>query len=257
MDHKYSSKIWYGIFGKPYEGIEPAYFETTGKDWAEVLEKNSAKIIAELSILFEQKNNLLTPYFAQEMQSNKTNWRTVGFFFWGKKNHDVNRMFPETAKILRQIPHLVSASVNMLEPNSIIKAHFGDTNAVYRCHLGLKIPDGLPKCGFKVKEEWRAWENGKLLIFLDAHTHSAQNNSEYPRFILLLDVMRPEFTQKKNVICSFVLAMLTMYRISEFFPFIKKLSHLPDWALKLILLPIQIIWLIYTPVQNKIGYMWA
>jgi aspartyl/asparaginyl beta-hydroxylase (cupin superfamily) len=254
-EHK-NNYIWYGLFGEPYKGIEPAFFNTENLSWTKILENNAQTIIDELKVVFQEKNGILKPYFSEDMQSKKNNWRTIGFYFWGKKNHAINKMFPKTSRILKQIPNIISASINMLEAHSEIKPHFGDTNAIYRCHFGLQIPEGLPLCGFKVENEWRRWEEGKILVFLDAYTHSSINDTDKNRFILLIDVIRPEFVDNKTKICSFVLTMLTMYRISEVFPVIKKLANLPAWALKIMFSPLQLLWLLYVPIQNRIGFIW-
>jgi aspartyl/asparaginyl beta-hydroxylase (cupin superfamily) len=69
----------------------------------------------------------------------------------------------------------------------------------------------LPNCGFKVSGECRPWEEGKLLVFLDANVHEAFNNSNERRYILLLDILRPEFENKKKAVCVKILAMLSLY----------------------------------------------
>jgi hypothetical protein len=55
---------------------------------------------------------------------------------------------------------------------------------VLRCHLGLSVP---PDCWLHVGDFKKTWENGKTLVFDDTYIHSAVNNSDQPRVILLLD----------------------------------------------------------------------
>ena len=57
------------------------------------------------------------------------------------------------------------------------------------CHLPLVVPPG---CGFRVGNETREWEPGKLLIFDDTIEHEAWNDSSEDRIILIFDVWRPE-----------------------------------------------------------------
>lgn len=246
---------WYGIYGKPYNGSEPAFFQAEGFDWAKFVEENSETIIGEMNSLIQHHTNLLQPYFDGNLQSASTNWKTIGFYFWGKKNHNICRLFPKTNSILNRIPGLVSASFNCLEPQSLIKPHFGDTNAVFRCHLGIDIPDSLPQCGFTVKGVSRGWEKGKLLIFLDAYTHSAFNQTQYPRYILLMDVVRPEFLSRKKRVCAKVLAMLSLYFISAKLPFIQNtVKRFPPLLIDVFLMPLIWLWYLYLPVQNTINF---
>ena len=63
------------------------------------------------------------------------------------------------------------------------------------CHLPLVVP---PHCGFRVGNEVRAWEVGKLLIFDDTIEHEAWNNSAEDRIVLIFDIWRPELTEDER-----------------------------------------------------------
>lgn len=65
-------------------------------------------------------------------------------------------------------------------------------SAIFRCHLGLKIPGEAPECCFTVGPESRSWEEGKVLMFCDAHRHTAVNYTDTVRFIVNFDVIRPK-----------------------------------------------------------------
>ena len=157
--------------------------------------------------------------------------------------------FPETLKLIKSIPGLVSASYTQLEPMSSIKAHCGDTDAIFRCHLGLRIPGKMPECGFRVGNEWRSWQEGKLLIFVDANNHEAINNTPQSRFIFLFDIIRDEYVGKKRLICSTVLTGLFVQKLTGH---IKILSKLPFWVQKItVKIFIPVIYLAI-PVRNFI-----
>ena len=111
-----------------------------------------------------------------------------------------------------------------MEPNSSIKPHYGDTNAIHRCHLGLLIPTSLPFTGFQVGYEKRSWEEGKLLIFNDAAYHKAWNESSQPRIVLIVDVIRPKFLKKKLWICARVNAIIKSQRIVQKSPILKSIT---------------------------------
>lgn len=249
MQQNSTHKLWYGVYGKEYVGPEPAFFDAQQFEWAKTLTSNYKVIVEELAPLMHEKNTDLKPYFDDDIQFPPKNWKTIGFYFWGRKNRKVCKRFPKTESILKQIPGLISASFNMLEPNSTIKPHFGDTDAVFRVHLGIQIPAGLPECGFTVKGESRAWENGKLLVFLDANVHEAFNRSSGKRYILLLDILRPEFADRKIAVCSKVLAMLSLYRVISWFPLLERIKA-PDWVINGLLVPFRLLWWMYLRVRG-------
>lgn len=251
--------LWFGVYGKEFQGSEPAFFDDGGFAWARVLRENFPMIRQALAPLMEADNGELKPYFDEALQYPPRNWKTIGFYFWGKKDHDNLERFPEIAALLSGIPGLVSASFNMLEPHSRILPHFGDTNAVYRVHLGIKVPAPLPACGFTVKGESRSWEEGGLLVFLDANVHEAFNDSGQRRYILLLDIIRPEFESRKKQVCIKVLSMLSLYFLivrTPFFPaelIRRNVGRIPRWVISLLLAPLQLVWHLYLPIQQRIN----
>ncbi len=217
------NKLWFRTQGIAYKGKEPEFFNPQDFEWAKNVIANYNVILKELHPLIENdEKNILKSYFETEVQSSINIWKTEGFYFWSRANRPLINMFPKTHNIIKDIPGLVTASINLLEPKSIIKEHSGDTNAIYRCHLGLKIPATLPYCGFRVKNMKKTWEEGNMLIFLDAYPHEAFNNSNDKRFILQLDVLRPEFYRRKHYICSRVLAITNYDRIMIINPQLKK-----------------------------------
>lgn len=251
MQQNSTHKLWYGVYGKEYVGPEPAFFDAQQFEWAKTLTSNYKVIVEELAPLMHENNTDLKPYFDANIQYPPKNWKTIGFYFWGRRNRKTCLKFPETNAILQKIPGLISASFNMLEPHSHIKPHFGDTNAVYRVHLGIKIPEGLPNCGFRVNGEDSAWKEGELLVFIDANVHEAYNNTPHRRYILLLDIIRPEFATKKHNVCSHVLAMLSLYYIISLHPILIKITkNLPDLVVNILLYPVKAIWRTYFYLRN-------
>ncbi len=210
-------KIWYSFSDRGnYNGNEPYFFETEEFPWVKLLEENYSVIKKELENLIEKEK--FHAYFNSSIVNKKFSWKTISFMWWNLHFYMNQKKCPETTKLLKQIPHLVSASFNLLESGANILPHCGDTNSIYRCHLGLIIPGKLPECGFKVGSELRNWEEGKILVFCDAHNHTAWNITKEPRYILLFDVIMPKYASKKNLICANVLASLFLQKRAEIFP---------------------------------------
>ena len=203
-------KIWYSIFNiNAYTGNDPAFYRSEDFVWAEAIENNWLEIKSELDAHL-LSNPQLIPGIKKQMVNYHGSWKTMPLMTWGLEFHKNICNFPVTTEVLKQIPGLVSGSFNLLEKKSEIKHHFGETNASVRVHLGLCIPDNLPNVGFKVNGISRSWEEGKVLIFCDGYEHSGWNHSNQDRYILLLDIIRPEFMNKKRLICGNVLATLSL-----------------------------------------------
>ncbi len=243
-------RLWFGVYGKAYQGSEPAFFDEAFP-WREYLEEQFPAIREAVAPLLEN-DEALEPYFDAEIQFPPKNWKTIAPIFWGKKTKDYDH-FAELLAILKPIPRLCGVSLNLLEPHSRILPHFGDTNAVYRVHLGIQVPKANEKCTFTVSGETRAWEEGKTLVFLDANTHEAVNDTDEKRYILLLDVIRPEFAHLRKWVCWQVLAVFTLYwlvfKLSARFQALLRnsVARIPEWLLGAALLPLRLAWLCYWP----------
>jgi aspartyl/asparaginyl beta-hydroxylase (cupin superfamily) len=238
---------WYNEFGGRYAGNQPFFYERKDLPWIKVLEDNWEIFRDELVNLIESKPELLKPYFINESMSfPPRHWKTMGLYFWKFTMHANCRKCPETVRILKSIPGLTSFSLSVLEAGANINPHQGDTDAIYRCHVGLSIPADLPDCGFQVGTEIRPWEEGKALPFCDAQTHTAWNHTKERRLILIADVMRPEYINQQNWVCARVLASSVLQMLYERFPFFgrrtgytKKILYTTLRLLILGVLPIQ------------------
>ena len=83
----------------------------------------------------------------------------------------------------------------LLRAGARIQPHNGQFNTRLTCHLPLIVPSG---CRFRVGNEVREWERGKLLIFDDSIEHEAWNQSSEDRFILIFDIWRPELSEQER-----------------------------------------------------------
>ena len=213
LEKKRVNHIWYSIFeNKDYIGEEQNFYEQEQFVWTDKLLKNMDVFRQEFFRYMDIEGEF-DPYFNQKLSEGKSRWSTIGLKVWTLNVHHNQEKFPETMKIFDQFHQVLSVSINKLGAGSRIKSHCGDTNAILRCHLGLFIPSGLPECGFKVGNEERNWENGKLLIFCDAKRHEAWNLSEKDRYIILFDILRDEYITKKSRVVSTVMSSLMIQKI--------------------------------------------
>lgn len=197
---------WFSDNGEQFHGNEPFYFEASEFPWVARVETHWEEIRDELLKNLEQDERILEPYLDREMATKAESWRTLGLMFWTRRSQTNCQRFPVTWSVLKDVPGITAISFNLLEPNTTIKPHVGNTNAIIRCHMGLIIPAPAPRCGFRVGTETRSWEPGKFLMFCDAHMHSAWNNTNDRRYIMVVDVITPKFAKSTTAISSRVLA---------------------------------------------------
>lgn len=216
------SKIWYSFLGGKSEDDSIGYYNNEDFPWVKLLEDNFEVIKCEIQDYIKRNEEVIKPYFNNDLVTKEKSWKTFAFFFWTWRVNNNIKQCPKTNKILQQIPEIVSASVSIMEPGVQIKLHRGDTNAVVRSHLALVAPIKLPDCGFEVNEEKISWKEGSVFIFNDAAKHTAWNHSGKRRYVLLMDVMRPEYVNKKYIVCSMVLGGLVMQAILQKISFLQK-----------------------------------
>lgn len=207
---------WYNEFGGRYTGDQPFFYKREDLPWVKIFEDNWQIMRDEMTALVNAKPERLRPYFINPAMSfPPRHWKTMGLYFWKYTMHGNCRECPKTVKILKSIPGLTSFSLSVLEAGSNINPHQGDTDAIYRCHIGISIPADLPDCGFQVGTEIRGWKEGEALPFCDAHTHTAWNNTKERRLVLIADVVRPEYLDRQNSICAHVLASSILQMLYE------------------------------------------
>lgn len=125
-------------------------------------------------------------------------WQVFPFTFY-TMNHLLNQSrCPKTNMLIQKIPELISCDFSRLKGKTTINPHIGYSRMILRCHLPLMVPSGKT-CGIKVGNEVRYHEEGKLLIFDDSYEHSAWNESDEDRIVLMFDIPNPlwEFDASK------------------------------------------------------------
>ena len=241
---------WYAFYGQRFAGNDPPFFDPAEYSWVKTLEDNCTVIRDEI-LAFLGREDRLKDYFKTTLMFPPHSWKTMGFYYWKYKIHRNCRDCPHTAAILESLPNMTAGSISVLEPNSNINPHHGDTDAIFRVHLGLVIPDALPACGLQVGRETHGWKEGKALIFCDAHIHSSWNRSNQRRLVLIVDIVRPEFVERTNEVCSHVLASTFVQMVYERFTWLNRLSARPRLALYFVA---RVVSRALLPLQRRAGF---
>jgi hypothetical protein len=112
-----------------------------------------------------------------------------GYKKWSKYALD----FPETVNLIRNIKNIDTLCFLKLARNTRLNKHYGynpSSNYILRSHLGINVPNN---CGMWVNGEIKLHKEKEWLTFDDSKLHSAFNNSNEDRYIMLVDIKRPDF----------------------------------------------------------------
>lgn len=118
-------------------------------------------------------------------------WKSFFFTGYGYKSIPNRARCPKTAELIDQVPNVMVAFYSIFEPGTHIRDHYGVTKAMLNVHLGLMVPSGPERCEIRVRDEMRGWKAGEYLIFDETFNHEAWNESDEPRVVLFLQVLRP------------------------------------------------------------------
>lgn len=183
---------------------DPADFE-----WAAAVEAEAAGIREEIRSLLAIGTEGFRPYIQSDPNRpriddnqllDRPDWSALFLCENGRMSQDVIARCPRTwaAVNAAPLPRIVNSPTvmfSLLRAGARITPHTGVHNARLICHLPLIVP---PDCGFRVGNETRQWQEGKLLIFDDSIEHEAWNNSSEDRIVLIFDIWRPELDDRER-----------------------------------------------------------
>lgn len=171
--------------------------------WAAELEAKTYLIREELRAALADQGQDFSPYIALRPGQPVDQWRDLNhsrrwshYGLWrnGEPEGAHLARCPETRRALEAVDMAAidglcpNAMFSALAPHTEIPPHTGETNARLVVHLPLIVPE---KCAYRVGFEHRAWKEGELLIFDDTIEHTARNDSDQLRVILIFDIWNP------------------------------------------------------------------
>lgn len=195
------------------------FYEREEFDWAAKIEAQTDAIRAELDNLLADRSSF-RPYLVTDPNSprrefhglnDNPDWSTLYLHENGSPVASNVARAPATYAAMQGLPlcrittRAPTIMYSMLKAHARIPAHTGMLNTRLICHLPLVVP---PNCGFRVGNEVREWEVGKLLIFDDTIEHEAWNDSDQDRVVLIFDVWRPEVTRDERAAIAAIFAAI-------------------------------------------------
>jgi beta-hydroxylase len=169
--------------------LEPACLS-----WTAELRSNWHAIQAECDALLEERDaipplSVISPYHRRVAPDDR--WRTFFFEAHGYQAQDNRARCPRTAALLDRVPDLVTAFYSVMDPGTHVPRHKGITKALLNVHLGLRIPAGVERCRIRIARENHGWQEGEFLVIDDTFKHEVWNDSDRPRALLFIQVLRP------------------------------------------------------------------
>lgn len=136
----------------------PPIYDNAVFPWAKEIEKDWHAIRDELDRVLVRKDDL--PGF-HELSTDVTTisrdsgWKTFFLCGYGFRSDANIEQCPETWRICRKIPGLITVMFSILEPGKHLPPHRGPYNGVLRLHLGL-IGARAPRRNFwtRTKDKW-------------------------------------------------------------------------------------------------------
>ena len=185
------------------------FYDSGRFDWVPAIEAATDSIRAELRSLLSAGTEGFRPYLQHQPNQPRTDanhmldnvdWSALFLAENGKTTDEYIARCPATwdavqAAPLPRIANSPTIMFSLLRAGARIAPHTGTHNARLICHLPLIVPD---RCGFRVGNETRQWQEGKLLIFDDTIEHEAWNESGEDRVVLIFDIWRPELSEQER-----------------------------------------------------------
>lgn len=97
---------------------------------------------------------------------------------------------PKTMALIDQVPNMSMALFACLNPGKTIRGHHDPFAFTLRYSLGLVTPNSEDS-GIMVNGDHYSWKDGESIIFDETYYHTAYNNTDTPRIILMTDIERP------------------------------------------------------------------
>jgi aspartyl/asparaginyl beta-hydroxylase (cupin superfamily) len=186
------------------------FYDPARFDWVPAIEARTSAIRRELEALLDKFGTTdFRPYIQSDsdkprLDDNKlldsADWSALFLCENGKLSDEVVARCPKTweavqAAPLPRITNSPTIMFSLLRPGARIAPHTGMFNTRLVCHLPLIVPPG---CTFRVGNEVRQWEEGKVLIFDDTIEHEAWNEGGSDRVVLIFDIWRPELSERER-----------------------------------------------------------
>jgi hypothetical protein len=162
--------------------------------WAKALEAEFPRIREEVLTALSLQKSLPDYGYVGAIEGQ---WKSLILIDNAQIRPHLPEQLPLLFELLKTFPHyprFPEAQISVLGPHSRIVPHSDVGNYYVTCHLPLVIPEN---CGIRVGGETRHWQEGRCLFFQNQFEHSAWNESDQQRIVLIVDFLHPELSSEE------------------------------------------------------------
>lgn len=117
-------------------------------------------------------------------------WKSFYLKIYDNPIPSARALAPKTLSLIEQVPGMNVALFAVLMPGKSLSQHHDPFALSLRYSLGLSTPNS-EKCGLMVNGQPYIWRDGDAVLFDETYLHSAYNDTDTPRIILMTDIDRP------------------------------------------------------------------
>ena len=129
-------------------------------------------------------------YIGSDVTQHNESWRIFTVAVHSTVSTAAAKLTPTLAQLVRDDDDVVSCVVSILPARAKIPAHTGYYKGVVRYMLALKVPQQHEECFLVVDSRKIVWEEGKSVCFDDTFVHYVENNTNEPRIVVYMDIVR-------------------------------------------------------------------
>ena len=172
-----------GLASRPWYNPEEFPFTTVLREGYEDIKKELLRIYG--GRLFSQEAENRNSYNLDG------NWKTLVIKDLYAYTDIAKEHFPQTIQWLEKCDQVfLLVKFSAIDPGTHIRPHSGPSNERLRSHLTLVHSGGAR---FRVGDEWRTWEEGKVLIFDSSWEHEVIHDGTDRRVVMMLDIWHPDY----------------------------------------------------------------
>lgn len=195
--------FWIGFWSRPllhrligqFSAVgNPAIFPPDAFPWTRALSAHWEAIRDEAAAVLRHRDAIpALREIAPDTSLIAVDDKWQSFFLWGYgfKSERNAAHCPVTARVVEQIPGLISAFYSIHAPGLHIPRHYGPNKGMLTCHLALKVPREASRCRIDIDGQNHVWSEGECLVFDDTYFHEVWNDTGDDRVILLIHFERP------------------------------------------------------------------
>ena len=158
---------------------------------ADILKRHHTVFLEEYRQYAQKRevHNLKDFYKVKTDLNNDDNWKALPLVLFGYALTENAAQFPETMKILKQLPGCCGVMYSVLLPGKHIPPHQGIYKGIYRCLYTLQVEKDAD-CWIRIADQKKYFKEAECIVFDETVEHEVKNASNSPRIVLYLDLYR-------------------------------------------------------------------